>query len=202
MDLSAISYNSLDIQSLITNGLSGSGRTTNGYDINDKTAYYAEKGEPMYMADMDADEDGVVTLDEFRDYCKSKGMATRDIVKMSQLASAFRTMKAENEAIDYISKLIPNVHPNLRQADNESGNLKESGNQFNISNDTDSSKIVNYDEYMKYCEQNVVNHELKSNTAVEETENGKLEITNSGKAIESYEKSEGYGLKSTFEELV
>ena len=119
---------------------------------------------------------------------------------MSQYAAAFRTMQAEYEAIDYISKLIPNVHPNLRESGSESANLKGSENQYNISNGIDDT--VSYDKYIEYCEQNVVPQELKSNTRVEEDDNGNLEITNFGKAIESYKQNENYSVLSTFEEVV
>lgn len=198
MDLSAVSANSLDIQSLLLNGANGLNRATNYGDT--QTANYAQKGEPMYMAEMDSDEDGTVTLDEFKDYCKDKGIGTREMVKMSQYASMYRTMKAETEAIDYISKLIPNVHPNLRETNSDSGHLK--GSEYNISNDTNQPNVVNYDEYMKYCENNTAPHELRANTAVEETDDGSLNITNSGKAIDLYGKSESTSLNSTFEEVV
>ena len=202
MDISTISNNALDIQSILINGSNGVNRLNNGYDNVDGQAYYAKKGEPMYMADMDSDEDGTVTLDEFRDYCKEKGMSTREIVKMSQLASAFRTMQAETEAFDNISKLIPNVYPNLKQSESESGYLNSGDEQYNISNDVNIDKRVSYSEYMEYCENNVAPNELKSNTKFEETDSGKFEVTNSGKAVESYLKSEGYGLESTFETVV
>ena len=41
---------------------------------NSKNAVYATKGEPMYQKEMDADEDGVITLKEFMDYCDEKGI--------------------------------------------------------------------------------------------------------------------------------
>ena len=107
------------------------------------------------------------------------------------MAAAYRTMKAENEAIDYISKLIPNIHPNVKQADNK----------FNISNDTNNDKKVNYNDYMEYCKHNVTPYEFKSDTKVEELDDGNLKITNSGKAIESYGKNETRALKSTVEEF-
>ena len=200
MDLSAVSANSLDIQSLLINGTNGLNRATNYGDV--QTANYAQKGEPMYMAEMDSDEDGTVTFDEFKGYCKDKGIGTREMVKMSQYASMYRTMKAENEAIDYISKLIPNVHPNLRETNSDSGHLKGSEEQYNISKDANQPNIVKYDEYMKYCENNTAPHELKSNTFVEETDDGSLKITNSGKVFDLYGKSESTSLNSTFEEVV
>ncbi len=198
MELSAISNNSLDIESLIN----GTNRTNNGNNIKTQTAEYAKKGEPMYMADMDSDEDGTVTLDEYREYCKSKGINTKDMMKMSQLASAYRTMKAENEAIDYISKLKPNVFPKLKQANSESNHVKNNDNKFNISADANSEKKVSYKDYMEFCEQNSKVSEIKSNTKIEETDNGKFKISNAGKALKSYNTSEKHALKSTFEKEV
>ena len=201
MDIGSVYANSLDLQSLLTGSSNSLNRKGNNDAIN-QTAYYAKKGEPMYMADMDSDQDGNVTIDEFREYCKSKGMSTRDVVKMSQMAAAFRTMKAETEAFDYISKLIPNVHPNLRQSGAESSNLRSDENKYNISDDTSKNNNVSYKEYMEYCEQNVTPHVFMSDAKMQETENGKQEIRNYGKAVESYFKNEENYLKSTFTQEV
>ena len=200
MDISAVSNYSSDIQSLLMNGIKDVSRGANGKNATNQTAEYAKKGEPMYMEDMDSDKDGVVTLDEFKGYCESKGISSKSMVKMTQMAAAYRTMKAETEAIDYISKLIPNVHPNLRQDNSETNHLKGSEGQYKISND--SNKIASYDEYMKYCEQNVKPHELKADAKTEKTEDGKFEVKNSGKAINAYTKDVDDKLVSTFEESV
>ncbi|MBR1943725.1 hypothetical protein IJ843_08330 [bacterium] len=198
MDVSAISNNSLDIQSLLLNDLNGAGRVNRNNPQN-QTAEYAKKGEPMYMADMDSDEDGVVSLDEFKDYCKDKGINTKQMVKMSQLAASFRTMQAENETIDYISKLIPNAHPNLKQADSNSSLHSDEG-KYNISNDTNNPNKVAYKEYMEFCDKNAVSEDLKSEVKVEETDDGNLSIIGYGKALASYGKSERNTIQSTFKE--
>ena len=41
---------------------------------NNNSAYYAKKGEPMYIKEMDADEDGIISFDEFKSYCDEKGI--------------------------------------------------------------------------------------------------------------------------------
>ena len=202
MDLSAVSNNSSDIQSLLINSLSGTNRVNGGNNAQNQTAEYARKGEPMYMEEMDADGDGVVSLDEFRDYCKSKGINSREMIKMSQMASAFRTMQAETETIDYISKLVPKVHPNLKQADSESSFLKQEDNKFNISADSNHEKKVSYNEYMAFCEQNTAVQDLKVNTKFEEDDDGTLKITNSGKGINLYKQNSKHILKSTFEKEI
>ncbi len=201
MDVSTISNNSLDIQSLLISETKGV-QAGKGSNVPTQTAEYAKKGEPMYMSEMDTDGDGTVTLDEYKDYCKSKGISTREMVKMSKLAASYRTMKAENETIDYISKLIPNVHPNLKQAEPNSAQTNHTNNRYNISNDTNQNKKVSYNEYMDYCNKNAVTQELKANTKFEEDNNGKLIISNSGKSVETYKNSDATYLKSTFEELV
>ena len=195
MDVSTISNNSLDIQSILLNG---SNQTTRSNDKTNQTADYAKKGEPMYMAEMDADGDGTITLDEYREYCKSKGVNTREMINMSKLAASYRTMKAENETIDYISKLIPNVHPNVKQADSSSANQKQNGIHFN----TENNNNISYKEYMSYCEQNASPLELKSYTKAEESDDGNLRITNTGKAIHSYEKNDKQEHEGMFETLV
>jgi len=196
MDVSAISDNSMEIQSILLNGTKVQNRTNNAYDTKTQTAEYAKKGEPMYMAEMDSDEDGVVSLDEFRDYCKSKGIGTKKMIQMSQMASTYRTMQAENQTIDYISKLIPNIGPKVKQADS---NQSQTNNKFNISNDPNNDQKVSYKEYMAYCEQNTNPIELKSNIKTEEADDGSLKITNSGKSINSYLKHEKDSLLNTFE---
>lgn len=201
MDVGAIAANSLDLQSLLMNGSSGLDRKSSN-DVVNQNADYAKKGEPMYIADMDSDQDGTVTIDEFREYCKSQGMNSKEVVKLSQMAAAFRTMKAETEAFDYISKLIPNVHPNVKQADSESSYLRGDENKYNISDDANKANNVSYKEYMEYCEQNVTPRSLRADTKTEEAEDGKLEIKNYGKAVQSYAKSEESGVVSTFKKEV
>ena len=199
MEVSSVN-NALDVQSILLNSTGKINRANN--DGTNRTADYAQKGEPMYMADMDTDEDGTVTLDEFREYCKAQGISSREMVKMSKLASSYRTMKAENETIDYISKLIPNVFPKLKEANSESTHLRQEENKYNISNDKNYENKVNYNKYLEYCQENAVSQELKSDTKFEETNDGHLKISNSGKALNFYKNNEGHLLKSTFEDVV
>ena len=192
--------NALDIQSLLLNSTNRVDRTNN-YAAN-QTAEYAQKGEPMYMADMDTDEDGTVTLDEFREYCKTNGINSNEMVKMSKMASFYRTMKAEEDTINYISKLIPNVSPKLKETKFEPQHLKQEDNKYNISNDQNSENKVNYKNYLEYCQSNATAQEVKTNTKYEETNDGHLKISNAGKALNSYKSSENHAVKSTFENVV
>ena len=153
----------------------------------------------MYMAEMDADEDGTVTLDEYRDYCKSNNISTRKMVEMSKLASAYRTMQAESQTIDYISKLIPHVSP-LKKADSNNSNNNGQNNYFRT--DADNANKVSYDDYMKFCEQNASAYDVKSTAKVESDDDGNFVVKNAGKALKLYKDNDDYALKSTFENEV
>ena len=199
MELSSIN-NALDIQSLLLNSTNRINRVNN-YAAN-QTANYSQKGEPMYMADMDTDEDGTVTLDEFREYCKTNGINSNEMVKMSKMASFYRTMKAEEETINNISKLIPNISPKFKETKFDPQHFKQEDNKYNISNDGNSENKVDYEKYLEYCRSNATSQELKANTKYEETGEGHLKISNSGKALNLYKNSENYAVKSTFEDSV
>lgn len=43
---------------------------------NSKPAVYAKEGDPNYDEKMDADGDGVVTMEEYQEYCKENGIST------------------------------------------------------------------------------------------------------------------------------
>lgn len=43
---------------------------------NNKPAVYAKEGDPNYDEKMDADGDGVVTMEEYQEYCKENGIST------------------------------------------------------------------------------------------------------------------------------
>lgn len=202
MNVEALYNSSLDIQSLLKNESQGINNKNNSNNLNNQTANYAKKGEPMYMEDMDTDKDGVVTLDEYREYCKSKGINTNNMLKMSQMAASYRTMQAETETMNNISKLIPNITPIIKQANSGTAQVKNNENKYNISNDSNNTKNVSYKEYMNYCEQNATTHTLKSNAKIDNTDNKKFSITKSGNAINSYKINNKYTLKSTFEEKV
>ena len=195
MDVNTISNNSLDIQSIL---LSESNKITRSNNNENQTANYAQKGEPMYMEDMDTDKDGTITLDEYRSYCKSKGIGVREMVKMSKLAASYRTMKAEGDAINNISKLIPNIQPNLKHTDSISpANHKNSETKFRTENNN-----ISYKEYISFCEQNKSSDEPKAYATAEKDDDGTLKLTNTGKAIKSYIKNNTQTSNGMYEAVV
>lgn len=162
----------------------------NNHKTNNNSAYYAKKGEPMYMKEMDADEDGVVSFEEFRNYCDEKGISVNERIKMSQLACAYRTMQAQQKA----AKKVKEEGKSEKQADNEVESeavyAKRGDGKYDEVMDTNNDDKITYKEYIEYCRENSKPQEEKADTKIEETDSGEFKTTSVGKAICCYSQSE------------
>ena len=56
----------------------------NGTAQNNKPAVYAKEGEPRYNEDMDLDGDGVVTMEEYQQYCEENNISTDEQIQNVQ----------------------------------------------------------------------------------------------------------------------
>lgn len=154
-----------------------------------KESYYAKKGEPMYMKEMDADEDGIVSFDEFKDYCDKKGISTKDRIKITEMANSYRNMqtqKKSNSSFNPINNNKFDIKSILEEAYGDPIYATRGDSKYDEAMDTNSDDKVSFKEYAEYCIKHITSKEQKSNAKVETTEDGKLKITNAGKAINSY----------------
>ena len=194
MDLSqiSISSNSNNSFGLQTNFLNKKpaglnfGMKTN----NNNTAYYAKKGEPMYMEEMDSDEDGIVSFDEFKDYCQANGISSKEMTKMAQLASSYRTMQAQKKAEKEIKENLSDEKNTIKEIESEAVYAKRGDGKYDEAMDINNDDKVSYKEYIEYCKEHSQPQEQKSDTKAEITEDGEFKITSTGKAINSYAQSE------------
>ena len=169
--------------------------------------YYAKKGEPMYMQEMDADEDGVVSYDEFKDYCKENGISTRDMMKMMEMGEAYRTLQAQtnknsnsnsnksNSINDQVNTLLDRINSKT----NDRIYATRGDEKYNEAMDTNGDDKVTYKEYVEYCIEHSKTNETKSDTKVEQTENGEFRTSSRGKAVNAYARSESQPVQSMFE---
>ena len=159
------------------------------------TAYYAKKGEPMYMKEMDADEDGVVSFDEFKDYCQANGISPKEMTKMVQMANSYRTMQAQgvNKKSDTKSQ--------DQEVENEPVYAKRGDGRYDEAMDTNNDDKVSYKEYIEYCKEHAKPQEQKSDTKAETTENGEFKVTSSGKTARTYANAEADPPKSIIEDI-
>ena len=158
---------------------------------NNNSAYYAKKGEPMYMKEMDTDEDGIVSFDEFKDYCQANGISSREMTKMVQMANSYRTMQAQKKAEKSIEKQNKSKNqPEIKEVESEAVYAKRGDSKYDEVMDTNNDDKVSYKEYIEYCKEHSQPQEQKSDTKVSESEDGEFKTTSTGKAINSYTQSE------------
>lgn len=176
---------SYSLQSTLLSKLSGGSSVSK----DNNTAYYAKKGEPMYMKEMDSDEDGVVTFDEFKEYCEANGISTDDMIRMAEMASSYRTMQAEQKA----EKTAPvnTTSPQIKEVETDEAVYARRGDEkYDEAMDKNSDDKVTYKEYIEYCQENSKPQEQKANTKVQETGDGEFKTTSSGKAVNAYSQNE------------
>ena len=161
---------------------------TSGFNTqkSNNSAYYAKKGEPMYMKEMDSDEDGIVSFDEFKDYCHANGISAKEMIRMAEMASAYRTMQAQKKAEKEVKKQ-GNSDNNI---DDAAVYARRGDGKYDEAMDTNNDDKVTYKEYIEYCEENSKPQEQKANTKVDEKDDGEFKTTSSGKAVSTYSQNE------------
>lgn len=159
---------------------------------NTKGAVYAEKGQPMYQKDMDKDEDGIITLQEFNDYCDENDISYAERQQMldNRLQYQLRTEHAK------VSQEIRKIQPETEKVYAEEGD-----EQYDEEMDSDSDGKVTYEEYMKYCEEQEETPKESSNAKMENEED-EVVIKNSAKAVSTYAKAEKGETESKIENEV
>ena len=172
---------------------------TNGsYD-----SYFAKKGEPMYMEEMDADEDGIVSLEEFKDYCKEKGISSRDMNKMIEKGNSYRELMNQVQKKDEKSSLVNFQPSELLERINSKSNDRiyavRGDDKYNEAIDTNGDDKITYKEYVDYCVEHAKTNEQKSNTRVEKTDNGVFKTISYGKAINAYARAESEPVPGMYE---
>ena len=135
----------------IANGQNSIGINSDfGISFKKNEPYYAKKGEAIYQKDMDSDEDGVVTFDEFKDYCEQNNIPKEKINEMVKNWVALRSIQGMKK-------------------DSDENNLKEflysqkGDYKYEEKMDVNSDNKVTYQEYMQYCKDHAKIQESKSN---------------------------------------
>ena len=142
---------------------------------NNNTAYYAKKGEPMYLKEMDSDEDGIVSFDEFKDYCQANGISSKEMVRMVEMANSYRTMQAQKKAEKSIEKQSKSENqPEIKEVESEAIYAKRGDGKYDEAMDTNNDNKVSYKEYIEYCKEHSQPQEQKSDTKISESEDGEF----------------------------
>lgn len=150
-----------------------------------KGAVYAEKGEPTYQKEMDADEDGIITFQEFNDYCDENDISYSERKQMLENRLTLQLHKENAKASAAIKEIKP---------ESETVYAKEGEKNYDEAMDSNKDGKVTYEEYLKYCEENEEASNTEKNfgttsfekTQDSETKEEKVVVRDSRKAISSY----------------
>lgn len=170
--------NSLDLK--LIQGLTSFNNTS----VNSKNdqVVYAKKGEPMYQKEMDANEDGVITLEEFRDYCKEHDISVKQQQQMLRDRLNYQLNTERAESSEQISKI---------ESEGQAVYAKEGDDKYKEEIDSNNDGKITYDEYMKYCEEQEKAQDTQQPEKAElSTDEEKVVVKNEGKAINQYTKTE------------
>lgn len=166
-------------------------------------AYFAKKGEPMYMQEMDADEDGIVSFDEFKDYCKENGISSKQMAKMVQMGNSYRELmnqiQGNNKKSNIVNVQVGDLLEKINSKNDDKIYAVRGDDKYDEAIDTNADDKITYKEYVDYCVEHAKTNEQKSNTRVEQTENGVFKTSSYGKAINAYARSEAQTTESMFE---
>ena len=157
---------------------------------NNTSTYYAKKGEPTYQKDMDKDDDGIVTFDDFREYCKENGISNSDMAKMLELRMTYQMTKDVTNQVSKKSKTEKEEETEYKPGNLELIYAEENDGNYDESMDTDGDSKISYKEYLRYCEQNAKPEAKNSDTKIRENDNKKFMTISYGKISNAYNKVE------------
>ena len=157
---------------------------------NNKSVYYAKKGEPMYMKEMDEDEDGIISIDEFRDYCKANGISGKQMTEMLMLANSYRVTQ-EQKKIEESKKYSKseNQHEE-KEIETEAIYAKRGDSRYDEVMDMNNDDKISYKEYIEYCQEHAKIKDKKSDTNIRESEDEVFNTISTVKILNSYVQSE------------
>jgi len=149
---------------------------------------YATKGEPTYMKDMDTDNDGNITMDEFREYCKANDISTNEMKNMLELRMAYKMSQD-------ITNQINNLQNEQKNDKKSIGNLdliyaEKNDSKYDENMDTDGDSKISYKEYLRYCEQNSKTATQHYDTKIKENSKSKFMTVSYGKVSNAYNKTD------------
>lgn len=122
-----------------------------------KVQNYATEGELIYEKKMDLDEDGTITFDEVKEYCKKNKVNLNEVLNKWQ---NYRMLQNEEEVTKEVIKSLDNVE---ESQDNEQVYAKKGDDNYEAEMDSNEDDVVTYKEYYEYCSKNNIENKSKNN---------------------------------------
>lgn len=146
----------------------------------------AKKGQAGYLKEMDLDEDGKISLEEFNEYCETNGIGAKE--KLA-LVSAMLAANSNSKIAKETTKQDEAENKSNSSEDN-AVYAKEGDEKYDEAMDENSNGVVTYAEYLKYINEK---DKTKENNDTEKTSTEEKATTQDkhNKIAETYsEKSE------------
>ena len=147
-----------------------------------KSPELVKKGEVGYLQGMDSDNDGVVTMEEFNEYCAQNGISEKEKLALMQVIMNAKMAQKVNENTQKASKEINKKEDENENIDEEDSSkivyAKKGDDKYNKEMDLNSDDKVTYEEYLRYCQQNA--------KPKEDTKETKSKDFNTNQALKAY----------------
>ena len=123
-----------------------------------KVQNYATEDELIYEKKMDLDEDGTITFDEVKEYCKKNKVNLNEVLNKWQ---NYRMLQNEEEVTKEVMKSLDNVEEKPEE-DNQIY-AKKGDDNYETEMDSNEDDVVTYKEYYEYCSKNNIENKSKNN---------------------------------------
>jgi len=137
-----------------------------------KNIVIANKGDSCYMQNMDLDDDGIITLDEFNKYCDENSISQEEKMKLFQIIMSAK--KAETTSNDKVNNEEVYIQDRIY--------AKKGEQKYNEQMDKNKDFKITYEEYLKYANEN---HKEETIAKEKISENPDIK-----KALEAYNQKE------------
>lgn len=184
----------------ITNSSNQSFGIQNNNFSKGKNSVYATKGEPMYQKEMDADEDGIITFDEFNEYCDANGIDYKMRILLLNNRMMYKFSKDNEESSKKVKDEAEKAEKSAKVEDVESEISTKTDKDLTLDEiiNSDNEDKLTYEEYMQYCEAQAESApKLDLSSKAEpviikdaDTQEEKIVVKNYSKALKSYTASE------------
>ena len=190
----------------ISLGVTNSSNQLTSFGVNNnnfaksKASVYAQKGEPMYQKEMDADEDGIVTFEEFNEYCDNNGIDYKMRIMLLNNRMTYKLSKDNEETSKKVKEEAENAQKAKETEEETKASTEEDKTSIldKIINGDDEEEKITYEEYMKICEEQAKSapeKDFSSKTETvkvkdAETDEEKVVVKNYGKALKSYSEAD------------
>ena len=150
----------------------------------------AKKGQAGYMKEMDADNDGKVTLEEFNQYCEENGLSSEDKMKLltcMQVSQMNEKISEDNKkAQEEEEKKEKSEENKSSENDDKTIYAKKGDDKYNQEMDANNNGTITYAEYIEYINKKGETSDTENTTETSEVAEQKS-TTTSEEDSETYE---------------